>query len=161
MADDHNASTMAGRLTLLSAVSLAIAAMSLVSSFFQSWNYARNIEAVQRNVLRAESLRTCRDIIDVFFAFRLKADETNASRTPSMELKPMVYKFGALATHLANFREEAVRERYTILNWEMLSVAEKAATATTAEYQAHFAKLDASFTTLNDDCAKAAQRQLL
>jgi hypothetical protein len=161
MADDNSATSMRNTLSILSIVSLVIAVLSLVSSFFQSWNYARNIEAVQRNVLRAESLRTCRDIIDAFFQFRLKADEANASRTPSMELKPLVYKFGALATHLANFREEAVRERYTQLNWEMLAVAEKAATTTPAEYQAHFAKLDAAFTALNDDCAKAAQRQLL
>ncbi len=161
MADDSSVATMRTTLSVLSIVSLMIAVLSLVSSFFQSWNYARNIDEVQRNVLRAESLRTCRDIIDVFFAFRLKADEANASRTPSMELKPLVYKFGALATHLANFREENVRQRYTQLNWEMLAVADKAATETPVEYQAHFARLDAAFATLNDDCAKAAQRQLL
>jgi hypothetical protein len=73
-----------------------------------------------------------------------------------MELKLLVYKFGALTTHLANFREEVVRERYTQLNWAILAVAEKAATTTHAEYQAHFAKLDAAFTSLNDDCANAA-----
>lgn len=161
MADDSSSLSMRNTLSVLSIVSLVIAVLSLVSGFSQSWNYARNIEAVQRNVLRAESLRTCRDIIDVFFLFRLKADEANMSRTPSMELKPLVYKFGALATHLANFREEAVRERYTRLNWEMLAVGEKAATETPAEYQAHFARLDEAFATLNDDCAKAAQRQLL
>ncbi len=161
MAGDDPAAGMRATLSVLSIVSLGIAVLSLVSSFFQSWNYARNIEAVQRNVLRAESLRTCRDIIDVFFQFRLKADEVNASSTPSMELKPLVYKFGALATHLANFREEAVRERYTQLNWEMLAVADKAALDGPAQYQAHFARLDAAFTALNDDCAKAAQRQLL
>ena len=161
MADDSSAVSMRHTLSVLSIVSLIIAVLSLVSSFFQSWNYARNIEAVQRNVLRAESLRTCRDIIDVFFQFRLKADEANANRMPSMDLKPLVYKFGALATHLANFREETVRERYTQLNWEMLSVADKAATDTQAAYQSHFARLDAAFATLNDDCAKAAQRQVL
>ncbi len=161
MADDSAPAQMRHAMSILSIVSLVIAVLSLASSFFQSWNYARNIEAVQRNVLRAENLRTCRDIIDVFFQFRLKSDEANMSRSPSMELKPLVYKFGALATHLANFREDAVRERYAQLNWEMLSVADKAATDSQADYQTHFARLDAAFAGLNDDCAKAAQRQLL
>ncbi len=52
------------------AVPTLLAVLSLCSSIFQSINYARNIESAQRNVLRAESLRTCRDIIDVFFQFR-------------------------------------------------------------------------------------------
>jgi hypothetical protein len=67
MADDNSAASMRNTFSNLSVVSLAIAVLSLVSSFFQSWNYARNIEAVQRNVLRAESLRTYQDIIDAFF----------------------------------------------------------------------------------------------
>jgi hypothetical protein len=142
-------------------ISLAIAVLSLVSSGYQSWNYSRNIEAIQRNVLRAENLRTCRDIIDVFFQFRLKADETNMMRTNSMELKPLVYKFGALSTHLANFREDAVRERYSKLNWEMLALADGAAAATPADYRARFDAIDADFAKLNDDCSKAAHRELL
>jgi hypothetical protein len=161
MADRDSGQSIRSALPAISVVSLVIAVLSLGSSAFQSWNYARNIEAVQRNVLRAENLRTCRDIIDVFFLFRLRADEANMARAPSMELKPLVYKFGALATHLANFREDSVRERYTKLNWEMLALSENAASLTGAEYRARFDGIDAEFARLNDDCAKAAHRELI
>ncbi len=161
MADDGAGLSIRSTFSILSVVSLLIAMLSLGSSIFQSWNYSRNIDEVQRNVLRAENLRTCRDVIDVYFAFRLKADEANASRTAPMELRPLVYKFGALATHLANFRDQVVRQRYTELNWELLAIADNAASETTAEYRARFDKVDSAFTALNDDCARAAQRQLL
>ena len=152
---------MRDTMSVLSIVSLVIALLSMGSQFFQNWNYSRNIEAVQRNVLRAENLRTCRDIIDVFFQFRLKADEANASRVASSELKVLTYKFGALGTHLANFRDEEVRARYGKLSWGLLAIAEKAATATPEDYRKSFDAADAVFSTLNDDCAKTAQRQLL
>ena len=100
---------------LLPIVSLLIAGLSLASSISQSFNYRRNIESVQRNVLRSENLKTCREIIEVFFAFRLRAEEANAMAAKGgdltqtrRELKSLVYRFGALGTYLANFTPEAV-----------------------------------------------------
>jgi hypothetical protein len=158
MADDSTTAQMHHAMPIMS---LVTAVLALASSSFQSWSHARSIEVVQRNVLRAENVRTCRSIMDVFFQLRFKTDEANMSCPPSMELKPLVDKFGALATHLTHFREEAVWQLDTVLNWQTPSVAERAATGSVAEYQAHFVKRDASFTTLSDDCTKAAQRQLL
>jgi hypothetical protein len=145
----------------LALISICVAMLSMGSSFFQSWNYARNIESVQRNVLRAENLRTCRDIIDVFFQFRLKAEEAQASGKSAPNLKALVYRFGALGTFLANFRDEPVRQRYSKLSWEMNAIAAGAATLSPAEFQARFAVADTEFATLNEDCVRAAQSRLL
>ena len=146
----------------LPTLSLAIALMSLASSFFQFWNYARNIESVQRNVLRAESLRTCKDIIDVFFQLRLLAEEANRDRSASqtMAMKLLAYKFGALGTYLANFRDEQIRQRYTALSFDLLRVATEAGSLAVAEFEALYAKIDKVFTLMNDDCASAAQLRL-
>jgi len=150
----------------LIAAPTAIAILSLGSSIFQSWNYARNIESAQRNVLRGESLRTCREIIDVFFQFRLKAEEANKARgsatamaTP--ELRSIVYKFGALGTFLANFQDEMARKRYAELTWELLAIADQSVTLTAEDFAKRFAAADVKFTTLNDDCVKAGQSRLL
>jgi hypothetical protein len=157
---------MRRRFNWLVVVPLVIAALTLVSSFFQSVNYARNIDSAQRNVLRTESLRTCRDIIDVFFQFRLKAEEANHRQAPvspmqTAELKTLVYKFGAFGTFLANFQDETARRRYTELSWELLAIAEAAPSVSHADFTKRFASADERFGQLNDDCVKAAQSRLL
>jgi 5'-deoxynucleotidase YfbR-like HD superfamily hydrolase len=150
----------------LVAAPVIIAMLSLGASIFQSWNYARNIESAQRNILRAESLKTCRDIIDAFFQFRLKADEANqmqagSSAMASAELKGVVYRFSAYSTFLANFQGEAARKGYTELSWEMLAIAENAAKISKEDFDKRFAKVDEQFGRLNEDCVKAAQIRLL
>jgi hypothetical protein len=143
-----------------------IAVLSLGSSMFQSWNYSRNIESAQRNVLRAESLRTCREIIEVFFQFRLKADEANmlgdaANAMSRGELKAMAYKFGAFGTFLANFQDERARKLYTELSWDLLGIADNAAKLPAADYGQRFGAIDEKFGKLNEDCVRAAQSRLL
>jgi hypothetical protein len=147
----------------LPAISLAIALFSLVSSVTQSFNYARNIDSVQRNVLRAENLRTCKEIIDVFFQLRLLAEETNRARgnQNDMNMKVLAYKFGALGTFLANFRDEDVRRRYTELSFDLLKVATEAGSVSEADFQALYARVDKNFGTINDDCARTAHVKLL
>jgi hypothetical protein len=152
---------------------LGIALLSLVSSIFQSWNYARNIDSAQQNVLRVESLKTCRDIIEVFFQFRLKAEEVNRlgvaaqsggqplSDMVAVELKAIVYKFGALGTFLANFREKEARVAYTDLTWKLNHLAEKTAITSVEEFTKLFNDIDARFDLFNQDCVKAAQGRLL
>jgi hypothetical protein len=145
---------------------LLIAVLTLCASMFQSWNYARNIESAQRNILRSESLRTCRDIIDAFFQFRLKAEEANAMRqsAPAMagpEMKAIVYKFGAYGTFLANFQGEAARKLYTELSWDLLAIADGAVKLSPEDFAKRFAAADEKFGKLNEDCVKAAQSKLL
>ncbi len=167
MSDDHPPPQQSGTIKSLGMIlPLGIAVLSLVSSIYQSWNYSRNIESAQRNVLRAESLRTCRDIIDVFFQFRLKTEESSMMReaTGSMraaEMKVIVYKFGGFGTFLANFQNETARKHYTELTWEMLFIAENASTLPKEDFVKRFAKIDESFSKLNQDCVKAAQSKLL
>jgi hypothetical protein len=147
-------------------ISLVIASLSLAASISQSYNYRRNIESVQQNVLRAESLKTCRDVIEVFFAFRLRAEEANATSAGltvdaqaamRRDMKSLVYRFGAFGTHLANFAPEAARERYAALSWQLNDIAEKATTLSAAEFDAHFTAIDKVFATLNEDCVKATK----
>lgn len=146
-------------------VSLLIASLSLMASISQSYNYRRNIESVQLNVLRAENLKTCREIIEVFFAFRLRAEEANArvaeiaSEQAGMrrEIKSLVYRFGAIGTHLANFAPEAARERYSRLSWMLSDIGDKATSLSAAEFEARFTEIDKAFATLNEDCVKATK----
>jgi hypothetical protein len=147
-------------------VSLLIASLSLLASISQSYNYRRNIESVQLNVLRAENLKTCREIIEVFFAFRLRAEEANArgsdvsediKASTRRELKSLVYRFGAIGTHLANFAPDAARERYSRLSWMLNDVAEKAMDLGAAEFDIRFTEIDKAFATLNEDCVKATK----
>lgn len=153
------------RLLSLPTLSLLIASLSLISSISQSFNYRKNIESVQQNVLRAENLKTCRDIIDTFFAFRLRAEEANAhgsldkpaAEAARRDLKALVYRFGALGTYLANFTPETSRERYSALSWSLNEIAEQVATLPPAEFSTKFATADKAFGALNEDCAKSAQ----
>ncbi|MBN8534899.1 MAG: hypothetical protein J0L51_12530 [Rhizobiales bacterium] len=147
-------------------ISLLIASLSLMASISQSYNYRRNIESVQQNVLRAENLKTCREIIEVFFAFRLRAEEANArgrevaadlQASTRRELKSLVYRFGAIGTHLANFAPDAARERYSRLSWMLNDVAEKAMGLSLAEFDTRFSEIDTAFATLNEDCVKATK----
>ncbi len=145
-------------------LSITIACLSMGSSFFQSWNYSRNIDSVQRNVLRAENLRTCREIIDVFFQLRLKAEEANArtAAAPSaLEMKALAYRFGALGTFLANFRDEEVRTRYTQLSWDLLKLASDAPSMPKPEFDALYGRVDKVFSDMNQDCVTSAQGRLL
>ncbi len=154
------------RQTWLIILPLVIAALTLVSQTFQSINYARNIDSAQRNVLRAEALKTCRDIIDVFFQFRATAEEATdslvaASPLRSAQLKALASKFGAYGTFLANFQGEDARYRYTILARELAAIAEAAGGMTIGDIAARFARAEEAFGALNEDCVKAAQARLL
>ena len=147
-------------------ISLMIAGLSLASSITQSFNYRKNIESVQTNVLRTENLKTCRDIIEVFFAFRLKAEEANALHAKDAdlvqtrrEMKSLVYRFGALGTYLANFTPDAARERYTKLSWLLNDIAEKGIALPQPAFEARFVEADAAFSTLNEDCVKSTRLQ--
>lgn len=145
----------------LATLSLLIASLSLAASISQSYNYRRNIESVQQNVLRAENLKTCRDIIEIFFALRLKAEEAQMrvgdAATQRREMKSLVYRFGAYGTYLANFAPEKTRASYTALSWQLNEIAEKAGEWNTSEFAAKYQTADEAFGKLNEDCAKSAQ----
>jgi hypothetical protein len=148
----------------LAMVSVIVALMSLAASVLQNVNYARSIDSVQRNVLRAESLRSCKDIIAVFFEFRLKAEAANATGPGAMtafELKGLAYRFGALGTFLANFQEQAARDRYSALSWQLNRIAEEGVGLPKPQFDALFNEADKQFGAINGDCVKAATGHLL
>lgn len=148
----------------LALVSVVIALFSLGASVFQSVNYLHSIDNMQRNILRTESLRTCRDLIDTFFRFRLKAEVANAAGAVAMdgvELKAIAYQFGALGTFLANFHADVARQRYTALSWQLNTIAEKIGGMPREEFEKLFAEADRQFGAINEDCVKAATGHLL
>lgn len=151
-----------------SAISLIIAGISLLATITQTFNYRKSIDTIQRNVLRTENLKTCRDIIELFFDFRLKAEEANAASIGpapdreeaarmKREMKAVVYRFGALGTHLANFSPEQARERYAKLSWALNDIAEKAMLMPAIEFEARFAEADKAFAELNEDCVQSTR----
>lgn len=161
MAAGDSGSSGSNRLAM---ASLIIAGMSLAASALQNFNYSRSIESVQRNVLRSESLRSCKDIIAVFFEFRLKAETANmggATAMAGVELKSLAYRFGALGTFLANFQAQPARDRYTTLAWHLNRIASEAGQAEKPMFEALFNEADKQFTAINDDCVKAATGHLL
>lgn len=157
---------MTTRPSPLTMVSIVIATLAMISSFFQSWNYARNLDVVQRNVLRSEYLRTCRDIIDAYFTIKQRAYAMNEAAIagaagqngmPQREAEASVFRFGALGTFLANFRDDAVRERYTRLSWSLLTVVRETWREPREAFDRAYRDADTIFGEMNEDCARTAR----
>lgn len=162
---------MAEARNVLPVISLCVAGLSLSAAAYQSYSHGRSIQVVQRNVIRAEYLRTCREIIDAYFQIRLRAtalNEAAAGRSPEAadamaqrEAEAQVYKFGALGTFLANFRDEAVRQRYTDLSRRLLTIARGASRQPRADFDKAYAEADLAFGDMNEDCARTARLAIL
>ena len=142
---------------LLPVVSLAVAALSLMSSAWQAYINSRNMEIVQRDIGRREIVRVCRDVIEAYFNVKL-AVELNAGRAdqrPPVEARAAVNRFAALGTYLANFQGEARRVDYTDLSRELQRLAIAAPGLKPEGLEAAFQKADGQFATLNDDCVRS------
>jgi hypothetical protein len=154
-------------------VSIVVATLAMASSFFQSFNYSRNLDVVQRNVIRGEYLRTCRDIIDAYFQIKMRTyamhEATTAhGRGPEVvdpliqrEVEASVFRFGALGTFLANFRDDAIRERYTQLSWKLLAIARDTYKQPREAFDRAFGEADTLFGEMNEDCARTARLSFL
>ncbi|KAF0118812.1 MAG: hypothetical protein FD152_4611, partial [Xanthobacteraceae bacterium] len=135
--------------------------------------YSRNLDVVQRNVIRGEYLRTCRDIIDAYFQIKMRTyamhEATTAhGRGPEVvdpliqrEVEASVFRFGALGTFLANFRDDAIRERYTQLSWKLLAIARDTYKQPREAFDKAFAGADTLFGEMNEDCARTARLSFL
>ena len=163
----------AGR-NLLPIVSLCVAGRSFAAAGYQSYSHHRNLEIVQRNVIRAEFLRTCREIIEAYFAVKMRAYAMNEAviaqgRGPDVvdpliqrEVEGQVFKFGALGTFLANFREDgSIRERYTQLSWKLLAIVRESYKQPRVTFDQAYAEADTLFGDMNEDCAKTARLSIL
>src|SRR5438105_14054593 len=104
-----------------------IATLSLLTSVYNGYLNNKFVELIQQNLTRGEYIRTCKDIIDSYFLIKLKAaalaaaaERERAGRMTDItayeaDAANAASHFGALGTYLANFQDDAARERYTYL----------------------------------------------
>jgi len=149
-----------------------IATLSLLTSMYNGYLNNKFVELIQRNVTRGEYIRTCKDIIDSYFLIKLKAAALAAAAERERAGRPTdltAYEadaanaashFGALGTYLANFQDDAARERYTLLAWELVRIAKAARQTEPAAVDKLFDKADEMFTQMNDDCIKTAKSKI-
>jgi hypothetical protein len=137
---------------------MLIAILSVLSSIYQGYLFAHSNDLIQRNVLRSEYLRTCREVIDTYFQIKLAVAQIadagrGATRTEANQAASLTGKFGALG--IANFQDDEIRVRYTQLARELSRLV------TTAREPGDLAKrfeaADGLFSQMNEDCARLAQ----
>jgi hypothetical protein len=153
-------------------ISFFVAALSLVTSFYQGYLNTKFVELIQSSVARNETARTCKDLIDAYFQVKLRTAqlaaaldrEKNANAPAAIaadsEIANSVSRFAALGTYLANFADESRREKYTQLSWELSRIATAARTTAPAGVDKLFEKADAMFAGMNDDCVQSAKKRI-
>jgi len=155
------------RTILMSYFPMFIATLSLVTSIYNGYLNNLFVNLIQRNVGRAEYMRTCKDVIDAYFQVKFRAavlsrNRENASAGSAamtreqIEGANAVAKLGALGTYLANLRDESVRARYTELSMAVEKAVSEAGQTPPAALDKLFEPADRIFATLNADCVKTA-----
>jgi hypothetical protein len=153
------------RTSLLAFLSIFLAMLSVCTAFYQNFIQTKYVEAVQRNVSRAEYNRACRDLIEAYFQVKLRVglilqERADSSSMPAMfeiEAANAVSRIGAFGTYLANFQNEDIRYRYTQLTWELQRIVLSARDSADRDLEKLFAKADELFAVLNEDCVKTAK----
>jgi hypothetical protein len=161
-----------GGANIFAYISFFVAALSLVATIYQSYLNTRYVELIQTSVQRAETARTCKDLIDAYFQIKFKATgvatvaerEKNpnspAAITASSEALNSVSRFAAFGTYLANFQGDDKRVQYTALSNELKRVVDLAHTTPPSSIEKLFDKADQLFATMNDDCVRSATTRL-
>src|SRR5437588_1735450 len=142
----------ADRPALIVVLSVLLAAMTTSAALYQNYIYTRQLDAIQRNVTRAEYIRACRDVIEAYFQVKLQvgfimmnhagAGAPPPARMHEMEAANAVSRFGALGTYLANFQNEDIRYRYTLLTRELSRIVLAVPHGGEAELDKVFEKAD-------------------
>ena len=156
------------RTAMLALLSMVVAMMTLGAAFYQNYIYTKQLEAIQRNVTRSEYIRTCRDVIEAYFQVKLRvgfiimdhgpaAGAAQANSMHDIEAANAVSHFGALGTYLANFQNEDIRYRYTLLTRELSQIVLAAPHSAEHDLDKLFGKADEMFAAMNDDCVKTAK----
>ncbi len=146
-------------------LSFFVAGLSLIASFYQGYLNTKYLDIIQKNVLRGEYMRTCKDIIDAYFQIKLKtsllaaSSEANAENR-SAEAANSVSHFAALGTYLANLQDNAARERYTKLSLELTRVIAAARKTPPDGIDKLFGPADELFAGMNDDCVRTANTRI-
>src|SRR5712692_7344363 len=109
------------RIVLISYFPMFIATLSLCTLIFNGYLNMKFLDFIQRNTGRVEYMRTCKEIIDSYFQVKFRAGVINADAAAGVASREdidgmnAVNKFAALATYLANLRDDAIRKQYTEL----------------------------------------------
>ena len=146
-----------------------IAALSLVTSIYNGYLNNKFVDFIQRNLSRAEYLRTCKEILEAHAQVGLRAkilsQTGERARTGSPvdltaarnEADSALIKYVSLATYLANLQPDA-RERYTHLSIELEKILNEAPQLTPSDLNKRFEKTDQMFTGMNEDCVRMAKQ---
>jgi hypothetical protein len=133
-----------------------IAALSLVTSMYNGYLNNRFLDFIERNTGRVEYLHTCKEIIDAYFQVKFRASGERTAGA-QREVEDAVSRFAALATYLANLRDDKVRARYTELARDLGRIAQVVGRTAPADIEKLFQAPDRIFAELNDDCVKRAK----
>ena len=146
-----------------------IATLSLITSIYNGYLNNKFVELIQRNLGRAEYMRTCKETIDAYFQIKFKAgllsavgerERAGAAQSAAgeqIDAAAAVNKFAALGTYLANLRDEAIRVRYTELVRALEKAVAEARRTPPGELDRLFEGADRIFAELNNDCVKSAK----
>ncbi len=151
-------------------VSFFVAALSLVTSFYQGYLNTKFVELIQSSVSRSETARTCKELIDGYFQIKLKAATLAAAaerdRSPAAifpfesETANAVSRFAALGTYLANFQGEEKRARYSALSAELGKIPAAARSTAPSGIDKLFEKADGLFNEMNNDCVSSINQRI-
>jgi hypothetical protein len=155
------------RPALLALLSLLVALVTVSAALYQNYIYTKQLEAIQRNVVRSEFIRACRDVIEAYFQTKLRVGLILGQGSATgggpvkgqheIEAANAVSRLGAIGTYLANFQNEDIRFRYTMLTRELSRIVLAASHSSETDVDKLFAKADELFTGMNDDCVKLAK----
>lgn len=157
-----------GNANMFAYISFFVAALSLVATMYQAYLNTRYVELFQTNVMRGETARICKDLIDVYFQIKFRTaalagvlEREKNPNTPSViaassEALNTVSRFAAFGTYLANFQGEEKRVQYTALSSELGRVVELAHKTPVGDASKLFDKADELFGTMNADCVRSA-----
>ena len=157
------------RASLVAIFPMFIATLSLVTSIYNGYLNNKFVQIIQANLGRAEYMRTCKEVIDSYFQVKFRtgllAEQTlhNPQSAPTgissphqVEAANAVNRFAALATYLANLRDEPTRARYTALSRQLERIVQDASRTPAAQPDRRFEQADQLFSGLNEDCVKSA-----
>jgi hypothetical protein len=154
------------RALLITFFPMFIATLSLLTSIFNGYLNLKFLDFIQRNTSRVEYMRTCKEIIDAYFQVKVRAGIVHANAPngaadaamskDEIDAVSAVNKFAALATYLANLRNDFVRKQYTDLTTELGRIVAESKRSP-ADVTAAFASADHMFSNLNNDCVRSAQ----
>ncbi len=155
------------RAAIITYFPMFIAVLSLVTSIYNGYLNNKFVDFIQHNLARAESLRTCKEILEahaqVEFRAKILSQIGQRSGTPaeltaaSNDADEAMIKYVSLATYLANLYPEA-RERYTKLSVDLQKVLDDAPKMSPDDLRKRFDQAGAMFTGMNDDCVRIAKQ---